>query len=114
MCCRSVHEVANSAYLSRFLFSALPSVAPYCVLGGVRVVSGDRGLEVAESSAVPTAPFPTSASLRLFELLRVPLVASFLQRSGSRVEHERYGRLVGVVADAVPLALGDEHSVALL
>jgi hypothetical protein len=30
---------ANHAYLSRFLFSALLGVAPYCVRGGIRVVS---------------------------------------------------------------------------
>jgi hypothetical protein len=35
-----LHELANPAYLSRFPFSALPCVAPYCVPGGVRVVSG--------------------------------------------------------------------------
>ena len=32
-------EVANSVYLSRFPFSGLLSVAPYCALGGIRVVS---------------------------------------------------------------------------
>ena len=30
---------ASPGLLSRFLFSALPCVAPYCVRGGVRVVS---------------------------------------------------------------------------
>src|SRR5215217_9449741 len=39
MRCRSLHEVAIPAYLGRFLFSVLPRVAPYCVPGGVRVVS---------------------------------------------------------------------------
>src|SRR5688572_18045703 len=33
----------NPAYLSRFLFSALPCVASYCVRGGVRVVSKGPG-----------------------------------------------------------------------
>jgi hypothetical protein len=32
-----------------FVRSAMPSVAPYCVRGGVRVVSGARGLRVAGS-----------------------------------------------------------------
>jgi integrase len=32
-------ELANPAYLSRILHSALPCVALYCVPGGVRVVS---------------------------------------------------------------------------
>jgi hypothetical protein len=34
-----VHRLANPAYLSRFLFSGLLRVAPYCVPGGIRVVS---------------------------------------------------------------------------
>jgi hypothetical protein len=34
-----LHGLANSAYLSRFLFSALPCVAPYCAPGGIRAVS---------------------------------------------------------------------------
>src|SRR5918997_4246289 len=39
MRCRDLHRVANPAYLSRFPFSALPCVAPYCAPGGIRVVS---------------------------------------------------------------------------
>src|SRR5215211_9219328 len=39
MCCRGVQGLANPAFLSKFLCSALPSVAPYCVPGGIRVVS---------------------------------------------------------------------------
>jgi hypothetical protein len=39
MRCRGLHRLANPAYLSLFLFSGLPCVAPYCVPGGVRVVS---------------------------------------------------------------------------
>jgi hypothetical protein len=39
MRCRGVHRYANPAYLGRFLFSGLHSVAPYCALSGVRVVS---------------------------------------------------------------------------
>ncbi len=34
-----MHGLANPAYLGRFLFLGLPSVAPYCAPGGVRVVS---------------------------------------------------------------------------
>jgi hypothetical protein len=34
-----VQGIANAAYLSGLLFSGLPCVAPYCVPGGVRVVS---------------------------------------------------------------------------
>jgi hypothetical protein len=39
MRCRGLHDVANPAYLSHFLFFGLPNVAPYCVRDGVRVVS---------------------------------------------------------------------------
>src|SRR5215210_4339454 len=39
MRCRGLHNLANPAFLSRFLFCGLPSVAPYCVTGGVSVVS---------------------------------------------------------------------------
>jgi hypothetical protein len=39
MRCRDVQGVANAAYLSLFLFAALSRVAPYCVRGGVKVVS---------------------------------------------------------------------------
>jgi hypothetical protein len=40
MCCRGVQRIANPAYLNDFLFYGLPCVAPYCVPGGIRVVSG--------------------------------------------------------------------------
>ena len=49
--CRALRGVANPAYLRAFLFSALPRVAPYCVPGGVKVVSGVRGSRVADSLA---------------------------------------------------------------
>src|SRR5215212_1515526 len=49
--CRGLPRVANPRYLSRFLFPALLSVAPYCAPGGVRVVSGSSGLGVAGTIA---------------------------------------------------------------
>jgi hypothetical protein len=39
MRCRGLQEFANSVFLKAFLFSALLRVAPYCVPGGIRVVS---------------------------------------------------------------------------
>ena len=39
MCCRGLHCLANRPYLGDFLFSGLLCVAPYCVPGGIRVVS---------------------------------------------------------------------------
>ena len=44
MCYRGLHEVAIPAYLSGFLFHGLPCVAPYCVPGGIRVVSTEAWL----------------------------------------------------------------------
>jgi hypothetical protein len=43
MRCRGVQEVANPPYLKGFPFPALLSVAPYCVPGGIRVVSSRVG-----------------------------------------------------------------------
>jgi hypothetical protein len=40
MCCRGLQGFANAAYLSGFLCSGLLRVAPYCVPGGISVVSG--------------------------------------------------------------------------
>jgi len=120
-------EVGLVTQLDRESFEGLPrvvflvidapiyeAVALYCVTGNVKVVSEVRGLHVAGFSAVHSPPFPASPSLRLSELPRVFLVAGLLQSPGARVDHERYYRPVGVVADAVPLALGDEHSIALV
>ena len=45
-------KFANAAYLEGFPFPALLSVAPYCVPGGVRVVSNGRGLRTADSFAL--------------------------------------------------------------
>jgi hypothetical protein len=39
MRCRGLHSHVDLPYSSGFLFSGLPCVAPYCVPGGVRVVS---------------------------------------------------------------------------
>src|SRR5215211_6626633 len=40
----ALQELANPAYLSRFLFSGLPRIAPYCATGGIRVVSAAHPL----------------------------------------------------------------------
>src|SRR5215213_3853683 len=50
MRCRGVHKLANPAYLGGFLCSALLRVAPYCVPGGIRVVSKATG-SLARSGA---------------------------------------------------------------
>ena len=50
--CRVLQPLAELPYLSRFLFSALPCVAQYCVPGGVGVVSTGGG-SVGLASLVP-------------------------------------------------------------
>jgi hypothetical protein len=50
MRCRGLHKVANPPYLSGFLCSGLLRVAPYCVPGGVRVVSSDVSFQVLAGS----------------------------------------------------------------
>jgi len=52
MSCRGVQRLANPACLGGFLCYGLLGVAPYCVPGGVRVVSGACGLRVANSFAL--------------------------------------------------------------
>jgi hypothetical protein len=37
--CWALQEIANSAFLGGFLYSGLLCISPYCVRGGVRVVS---------------------------------------------------------------------------
>jgi hypothetical protein len=49
MRCRGLHGFANPAFLGNFSFSTLPHVAPYCVPGGVRVVSRGRRLHVVDT-----------------------------------------------------------------
>jgi hypothetical protein len=61
-------------------------------------------------STVKGGPVGSSVSI---ELPGVLFVASLLQGSSSRVDHERYYRSVAVVANTVPFALGDEHRIAL-
>jgi hypothetical protein len=39
MRCRGVQGISNAAYLSGFSFPALLRVVPYCVPGGMRLVS---------------------------------------------------------------------------
>ena len=50
MRCRGLHGLANTAFLKGFLFSELPSIAPHCVPGGIRVVSKATG-SLARSGA---------------------------------------------------------------
>jgi hypothetical protein len=45
-----LQRVANPAYIGGFLCSGLLSAAPYCVPGGIRVVSSGVDLSVRESA----------------------------------------------------------------
>jgi hypothetical protein len=62
MCCRGLHRNASPPYLSLFLFSTLLRVAPYCVPGGIREVSGVHGC------MAPVAG--TSWSRRFYDMTR--------------------------------------------
>src|SRR5215203_1369906 len=88
MCCRGVHGVANPAYPEGFPFPALLSVAPYCVPGGIRVVS--RGatdtvrrqvrwhVPATFGTTIRRPPFPRIAArcrIGLDELILLPVVA---------------------------------------
>ena len=44
MRCRGVHRLASPPFLGGFLCSGLLPVAPYCVPGGIRVVSTEAWL----------------------------------------------------------------------
>jgi hypothetical protein len=73
--CRGLHEVANLPYLKGFPFSALPCVAPYCVPGGVKVVSGGRGSRIIGAFALNMRvgtgqPQPVEFTLGFFRHLR--------------------------------------------
>jgi hypothetical protein len=48
---QALQGFASAAYLEGFPFHALLSVAPYCVRGSIRVVSGGDGLRVVGSSS---------------------------------------------------------------
>lgn len=47
MSCRRLQGIANAAYLRVFFYSALLHVAPYCVPGGIKMVSEVRGSHVS-------------------------------------------------------------------
>jgi hypothetical protein len=49
MRCRHLLGLANPPYLSWFPFPALLHIAPYCVPGGVRVVSEVSGSHITDS-----------------------------------------------------------------
>lgn len=63
MCCGGLHSLANPACSEGFPFYALPSVAPYCAPGGVRVVSSNRepraGTGTGRSQEKPASRVPS-------------------------------------------------------
>ncbi len=54
MRCRGLQRLVNPAYLGGFLCSGLLRVAPYCVPGGIRVVSEWYQEAVDYASLAPT------------------------------------------------------------
>src|SRR5215218_9188011 len=88
MRCRGVQRIANAAYLEEFPFPALLSVAPYCVPGGIRMVSGRATATVRRQvrwhvpatfgTTIRRPPFPRIAArcrIGLDELILLPVVA---------------------------------------
>jgi hypothetical protein len=61
MRCSGLHGLANCAYLGGFLFPRLLRVAPYCVPGGVRVVSSGVGFQVLAGSIGELGPTEVEA-----------------------------------------------------
>ena len=57
---KGIAGLADPAYLSRFLFLRLHVIAPYCVLGGVGVVSGSESFS-ADSSRPETYEYKAAA-----------------------------------------------------
>jgi hypothetical protein len=117
MPCRGLHRVANAAYLRGFLFPALPCVAPYCVPGGVRVVSGGDGLRVASSfsnRSQTTVLKPYAAAPRLRPRCVFILPFAVLQRLSYAARRPRQvvracglgSRFAPHLADARALASG--------
>jgi hypothetical protein len=91
-----LHSIANPAYLTGFLFSGLPRVAPYCARGGVRVVSNIT-LVATERCRPQDAreKTPEEEAERLKELLhRVERAKDSYRRDECEETRERYGSVV--------------------
>src|SRR5215203_5915191 len=94
MCCRGLQRLANTAYLEGFPFPALLRVAPYCVPGGIRMVS--------KASVLRNSPTRKKASAAclflhlhgvgygLLELLRPPLFPHHLMDLGASQRKIRF------------------------
>ena len=80
---QALQGVANPAYLEGFLCSRLPRVAPYCVPGGIRVVSKARGSRVAGSLAnhAHYHPLPTIKRAGVGVLVALPTLEARLLRA---------------------------------
>jgi hypothetical protein len=69
-----LHGFANPAYIRRFLCSPLPSVAPYCVPGGVRVVSISPSYPGNTVSSTSSSSEYIPSTLCLIRLTRTHLI----------------------------------------
>src|SRR5215207_4885927 len=97
MRCRGLHRLANPPYLKGFPFSTLLRVAPYCVPGGIRVVSkgpsvsGDSGPKGLELLAAPARCFAASLGGEL--LARVPTWCREHDEQEVRAARHTHGRV---------------------
>src|SRR5215216_1109225 len=81
--CRGVQRLANPAYLKGFLFSALLRVAPYCVPGGIRVVSMSPSYRSSTKSSLRFSSVVAqgAATKRRAPAASSPLLPSSVRRS---------------------------------
>jgi hypothetical protein len=82
MRCRSVQGCANPAYLEGFPFPALLRVAPYCVPGGIRVVSRGPGLSGVSGSVGPGLCRFSDTNIREHTLLGTWVNKGYLRGPG--------------------------------
>ena len=95
---------ANPAYLEGFLFPGLPSVAPYCVPGGIRVVSTEAWLlhDPARSWHASEVRLVSREERKYLAYPR-PLLALDTQHGKARCR--RYGRGRGIGATQAGIAV---------
>src|SRR5687768_13280075 len=96
MRCRGLQRLANAAYLEGFPFPALLRVAPYCVPGGVRVVSTSPSYP--HNTAVHVQPF-VSSNRAYIAVIKNGFLALITVTPSSRDAHLR-GVLRGLRPDS--------------
>ena len=94
MRCSGVQRIANDAYLGDFLFSGLLRVAPYCVPGGIRVVSNGRQCIDGPNPSMTLEMRPAMQSIRRLANLDVETIVC---HHGGVVGEDANGQLLRVL-----------------